>query len=169
MRRALHLALAIAMAITLSAPVSPTPASAFQAAPAKSADVNAPLSPAKQQIAKLFDRWNASLQTGDPAQVAANYAPDAVLVPTVSNKVRDTPALIEDYFHHFLELKPKGYINERHIRIYGPLAVDSGLYTFDITDKKGQPQKVGARYTFVYRRMGATWKIIEHHSSKLPE
>jgi hypothetical protein len=30
----------------------------------------------EQEVAALFDRWNAALQTGDPKQVVANYGPD---------------------------------------------------------------------------------------------
>lgn len=122
----------------------------------------------QETIAALFDRWNASLATGKAEEVAKNYAVDGVLLPTVSNKVRRTPAEIQDYFVHFLELKPQGVINERSIRIYGDVAIDSGIYTFTIS-KDGKEDKVGARYTFVYRNKGDDWRIIEHHSSKLPE
>ena len=60
----------------------------------------------EQEIASLFDRWNQSLQTGDPHKVVANYAERSILLPTVSNKPRLTPAEKEDYFHHFLEDRP---------------------------------------------------------------
>lgn len=33
------------------------------------------------EIARLFDRWNQSLQTGDPDKVVENYADDAILLP----------------------------------------------------------------------------------------
>lgn len=56
-----------------------------------------------QEIAALFDRWNQSLQTGDSHKVVANYVERSILLPTVSNKPRLTPAEKEDYFHHFLE------------------------------------------------------------------
>jgi hypothetical protein len=46
----------------------------------------------EQEISALFDRWNRSLQTGDPHKVVANYAERSVLLPTVSNKVRLTEA-----------------------------------------------------------------------------
>jgi len=46
----------------------------------------------EQEIASLFDRWNHSLQTGEPLKVVANYAERSILVPTVSNKPRLTPA-----------------------------------------------------------------------------
>jgi uncharacterized protein (TIGR02246 family) len=49
-------------------------------------------------VAAQFDRWNSALQTGDPEKVASLYAPDGVLLPTVSNKVRPDHATKVDYF-----------------------------------------------------------------------
>lgn len=120
------------------------------------------------EIAALFDRWNAALQTLDPGTVAARYAPDAVLLPTVSNQVRRTPAEIEDYFVQFLKKRPHGTIVQANIRVFGDLAIDSGVYVFDLTTEEGVIQ-VLCRYTFVYRRDGDDWRIIEHHSSMMPE
>src|SRR5438309_11146086 len=65
----------------------------------------------EQEIASLFDRWNQSLQTGDPHKVVANYAERSILLPTVSNQPRLKPAEKEDYFHHFLEDRPSGKID----------------------------------------------------------
>jgi hypothetical protein len=48
---------------------------------------------ASREISALFDRWNRSLQTGDPHKVVANYAERSVLLPTVSNKPRLTAVL----------------------------------------------------------------------------
>lgn len=126
--------------------------------------------PSKALIAQQFQIWNAALQTGDPAKVAALYCnPGAVLLPTVSNKVRTTPAEITDYFEYFLKLKPKGKIDESYIRILGPSeAVNSGIYTFTLT-KDGKTEDVQARYTFVYDKMHGKWCIMDHHSSAMPE
>src|ERR1044071_309081 len=84
----------------------------------------------EKEIASLFDRWNQSLQTGDPHKVVANYAERSILLPTVSNKPRLTPAEKEDYFQHFLENGPSGRIDMRTVEIGCNTAVDSGLYTF---------------------------------------
>src|SRR3954463_3456690 len=84
----------------------------------------------EQEIASLFDRWNQSLQTGDPQKVVANYAQRSILLPTVSNKPRLTPAEKNDYFQHFLEDRPFGRIDARSIYIGCNSAVDAGLYTF---------------------------------------
>jgi len=122
----------------------------------------------KPEIAALFDRWNAALQTLDAAQVAALYAPDAVLLPTVSNEVRRTPEEIEDYFRRFLLKRPHGHIIQSNIRVFGDIAVNSGIYSFALTID-GVTSDVICRYSFVYRRDEDGWHIIDHHSSVMPE
>lgn len=123
----------------------------------------------RKEIAALFDRWNEALQTGDPATVAALYAEDAVLLPTVSNEVRKTPAAIERYFERFLKKLPKGQIIQQNIRLFDGLAINSGIYSFNLT-VDGVAGDVLCRFTFVYRRdPDGGWKIIEHHSSVMPE
>lgn len=116
-------------------------------------------------VAALFERWNASLQTGNPDAVTANYAPDAVLLPTVSNQPRTNPAEIRDYFVHFLEKHPEGRIDRRVIKIGCNVAQDVGLYTFKIKGGKMVP----ARYTYVYQYRDGQWLIAHHHSSAMPE
>ena len=120
----------------------------------------------EQKIASLFERWNDSLLTGDPAKVVANYAKDSILLPTLSNIPRLSVAEKEDYFAHFLEDGPSGKINMRKIEIGCNIAVDTGLYTFTFA-KTGEETK--GRYTFVYAWDGTDWLIISHHSSLMPE
>jgi uncharacterized protein (TIGR02246 family) len=120
----------------------------------------------EQEIAALFDRWNQSLQTGDPHKVVANYAERSILLPTVSNQPRLTPAEKEDYFHHFLENGPTGKIDMRDIFLGCNSAVDAGLYTFTF-GKTGAI--VNARYTYTYAWNGSQWLITSHHSSAMPE
>ncbi|HCN62795.1 MAG TPA: DUF4440 domain-containing protein [Pseudomonas sp.] len=157
----------ITMIFTLGAPF----VQADDTAPYIYRDIaQAPENVKDQEIADLFDRWNRALQTGNANAVIDLYAPNAVLQPTVSNKVRNTPAQIKDYFDHFLQLKPLGQINYREIRQLGSnVAMDSGVYTFTLNEGDGKTRQVQARYTFVYERVGSQWKIINHHSSAMPE
>ena len=120
----------------------------------------------KAEIAALFDRWNRSLQTGDAQQVVANYAQQSILLPTVSNKPRLTPAEKLDYFQHFLENRPSGKIDMSVIEIGCNTAWDAGLYTFNFA-KTGA--SVSGRYTYTYRWNGSDWLITSHHSSAMPE
>jgi uncharacterized protein (TIGR02246 family) len=120
----------------------------------------------EQEISALFDRWNQSLQTGDPHKVTANYAEKSILLPTVSNKPRLTPAEKDDYFQHFLENGPSGKIDMHFIELGCNTAFDAGLYTFTFA-KTGNV--VHARYTYTYHWDGSQWLITSHHSSAMPE
>ena len=117
------------------------------------------------EITALFDVWNNTLQTGDPKAVAGLYESNAILLPTISNMVRHNHQQIEDYFVDFLAKAPQGKIDEANVRIYSDIAINSGIYTFSF----GDGTQVSARFTFVYRWNGQNWKIIEHHSSQMPE
>lgn len=119
------------------------------------------------EIAALFDRWNASLQTGDPRRVVANYAEPSLLLPTVKYAARSTREEKEAYFTAFLQNGPSGQINEpRFIELGCNRAVDAGVYTFRFS-RTGDVVK--ARYTYTYRWTGQEWLITSHHSSVVPQ
>jgi uncharacterized protein (TIGR02246 family) len=124
----------------------------------------------EMEIASLFERWNASLRTGDPQQVVANYAQRSILLPTVSNKPRLTQEEKLDYFQHFLEKRPSGTVDMRFVDIGCNTAVDAGLYTFTFG---ATGEVVQARYSYTYRWYpeadGGKWLITSHHSSAMPE
>jgi uncharacterized protein (TIGR02246 family) len=120
----------------------------------------------KDEIAGLFDVWNKALQTQEPKEVSALYAPNAILLPTLSNTVRHTTEEREDYFEHFLAKGPSGVIDQSNIRTFGDLAIHSGIYTFTFSTTGAS---VRARFTFVYAWNGTKWQIMEHHSSLMPE
>lgn len=137
-------------------------------APAQTAPA-ADAKPSDDQIKALFADWNAALATGDPEKVADRYAPNAVLLPTVSNQVRSTRAEIVDYFVKFLQSKPSGTILDSHIAVLNADdAIDAGTYRFALT-QDGKPTTVDARYTFVYEKIDGKWLIVNHHSSAMPE
>ncbi|KOG43250.1 SgcJ/EcaC family oxidoreductase [Streptomyces resistomycificus] len=131
----------------------------------------APAKPTKKQVASLFDSWNAALQTGDPDKVADLYAKDAVLLPTVSDKVRSDRAGIVDYFDHFLQNKPVGKKVQTIVKVLdGNSVVDTGVYEFTLTDhESGEKRVVKARYTYAYEKRDGEWLIVNHHSSAMPE
>ncbi len=139
---------------------------AFGATTAHAGDICTPLNP--QKVASLFDRWNNSLQTKDSNKVAANYAADAILLPTISNRPRTNHKEIISYFNNFLKANPVGTINQRVIRYGSDWASDTGLYTFTLTEN-GKSRQVRARYSFVYECIDGQWLIVHHHSSMMPK
>ena len=128
-----------------------------------------PAAPTELDIRNLFLTWNAALATGDPQKVADLYAPDAVLLPTVSNQVRRTRTEIVDYFTKFLKDKPQGEMRDQIVDVLDTdTAVNAGVYEFTLT-KEGKQQHVKARYTYVYELRDGKWLIVNHHSSAMPE
>jgi uncharacterized protein (TIGR02246 family) len=125
--------------------------------------------PTSQEISALFTTWNNALATGSAEQVADLYAPDAVLLPTLSNEVRSDRAGIVNYFEHFLLNKPSGTIEREIINVLDEnTAVNAGVYVFTL-HKDGQESKARARFTFLYERIDGKWLIEDHHSSLMPE
>ena len=121
----------------------------------------------RDEVMSLFTAWDAALRTRDPDTVVALYAPDAVLLPTFSNQVRRSPEAIRSYFVKFLGRGPSASVEDGSVRVYGDVAVHSGVYAFAFTS--GPLREARARFTFVYRRDHDAWRIVEHHSSAMPE
>ena len=114
----------------------------------------------------LFDQWNTALSTLNPDTVTALYADNAVLLPTVSNQVRHNHEEIRDYFVGFLQKSPQGVVDEFNVNILRDTHVtNSGVYTFTF----GDGSKVSARFSYLYVASDDGWKILQHHSSAMPE
>ena len=114
----------------------------------------------------LFDQWNTALSTLNPDTVTALYADNAVLLPTVSNQVRHNHEEIRYYFVGFLQKSPQGVVDEFNVNILSDTHVtNSGVYTFTF----GDGSKVSARFSYLYVASDDGWKILQHHSSAMPE
>ncbi len=117
-------------------------------------------------VVALFNTWNAALATLDPDTVTSLYADNAVLLPTVSNRVRHDHAEIRDYFVGFLQKSPQGVIDESNVNVLSDThATNSGVYTFTF----GDGSTVTARFSYLYVATTDGWKILQHHSSAMPE
>lgn len=76
---------------------------------------------------------------------------------------------VRGYFERAFKALPGHRVTfgEQRVRIYGDIAINSGYYTFTYV-KDGQAQSIPARYSFVYRKRGDKWLIVDHHSSATP-
>ena len=120
----------------------------------------------QESVIQLFSDWNDALATGDPDVVTNMYATDAVLLPTVSNRVRHNHEEIRDYFVAFLAKQPQGVITESNARVLSDtLATNAGVYVCTV----GDGASVTARFNYTYELTGGDWEIIQHHSSAMPE
>jgi hypothetical protein len=125
------------------------------------ADVRADVEAATQRWISAFNRKNS-------AEIVALYAPDAVFFGTSSPVLRDSPALVRDYFKGLANLGDATISTGEHrVQLFGSTAINSGYYTRKAM-QDGQVVESPARFTFVYALRGGQWLIVAHHSSALP-
>jgi uncharacterized protein (TIGR02246 family) len=114
--------------------------------------------------------WVEAFNTRDPKRIVALYAPDAVFWGTTARTIATTPEAVWAYFKDAGQRPDtRVVIDEQHPRVFGSIAIVSGAYTFsDVRDGVASNVRK-ARFTFVFRRDGDRWLIVDHHSSRVPE
>lgn len=122
------------------------------------------------QVEAQFGRFADAWATRNPDTVTALFTREPVLLATVSNTPRTTPAAVRDYFVGFLRAAPVGRIDTSTVEIDCQTATRLGTWTVTLTDPaSGAKTDVKARYSFVYRWEDGDWKIDHLHSSRMPE
>jgi len=133
---------------------------ALPSAPARADD--------RADVEAATQRWIAAFNRKDTDGIAALYAPDAVFQGTSSGVIRDTPALVREYFKSLATLGDQRMATGDHrVQLYGDIAINSGYYTRSGT-QDGKPVEGRARFSFVYARRNGQWLIVNHHSSSVP-
>lgn len=121
------------------------------------------------QVNGLFKQFNDGFQTQNPDVMVPLFSKDAVLLPTVSGKMRTDAAGIRDYFVSFLKNKPFGTITESETTIGCNMATRVGNWTVKLTNPEtGAVSDASARFSFVYVYEDGAWKIAHLHSSLRP-
>jgi len=112
--------------------------------------------------------WAEAYNSRDPQKIQNLYASDAVFWGTSSPILRDSPALIAEYFKSApAQPDARVELGEFKVRVWGDTAASTGSYTFtDVRD--GQVARRPARFSFVYRLRDGRWLIVDHHSSSAP-
>lgn len=124
---------------------------------------------AKEDVAAATAAWVVALNSREPARITALYDTEAVFWGTTSKTIRVTPAAVAEYFKTAPQRPTvRCTLGEQHIRVYGDIAINSGDYSFSETIN-GKTETRLARFTFVFRKRGGKWMIVDHHSSRLPE
>ena len=117
--------------------------------------------------AEFVEEWMEAICSNNVEAIVKLYKKEAVLLGTLDKKVRKGLDKIKEYFDFFVQLKPCGKITEIIEKDYGHIAVINGTYDFDLVEDDKQIL-APVRFTFVLERVGITWKIQSHHSSKQP-
>ena len=82
-------------------------------------------------VAIILNKWIKSLNNHNLDDILSLYSESAILVPTLSNKIRKNKAEIKDYFIHFLGKKDlRAKVKEVHIKYIcnNRVKIDSGNY-----------------------------------------
>ncbi|WP_145012507.1 DUF4440 domain-containing protein [Pseudomonas oryzihabitans] len=130
--------------------------------------------PSNEAIASLagakaaLHTWAATVATRDVEAILALYAADAILVPTLSNEVRDSEDSRREYFRNFLA--NEGLVCDVQIfkkRVSSTLGtvVVGGLYVFHYREGD-RAISVPARFLFTFEQLDGRWLITGHHSSR---
>ena len=122
----------------------------------------------RADVEATTQRWISAFNRKSTDDIVALYAPDAVFHGTSSAVLRDTPALVREYFNGLANLGNSTMATAEHrVQLLGDVAISSGFYIRTATDG-GKTVQTPARFTFVYARRGGQWLIVAHHSSALP-
>jgi uncharacterized protein (TIGR02246 family) len=123
---------------------------------------------AEHDVERAMHDWVDAYNSRDAARIAAQYAPDALFWGTRSAAIATEPVQIGAYFQESARNPNlRVAVNERHVHVYGNLAVAAGIYT--VTDvKDGRDVSTPGRFTFVFEKRGERWVIVHHHSSRMP-
>ena len=108
--------------------------------------------------------WVEKINNNDASQIVELYHNNALLLGTFSNIERIGESLIFDYFDNLFKSNVKVKIISEYEHKTDSLMVSSGLYNFIVDEKK-----IKARFSFVFLKTVEGWKILSHHSSKLPK
>jgi len=116
----------------------------------------------------LLRNWEACLNNGDLDGIVDLYSSNAVLWGTFSNIIRDSPALIREYFESLYSNQDlKVVFGVSNVRTLEDVEIHSGEYEFSYKD--GEKVKCPARFSFVLNKdKDGQYKIIDHHSSIVP-
>ncbi len=126
-----------------------------------------------QAVVDVYQAWCKAIGSakGNAAEVVKFYAPDAILLPTLSENVltNSKQGGMTEYFVGLTNQPNIKCTPEKLVtRVYTPdFASNTGLYEFSYT-VDGKTKKIPARFTFYYEKFGNDWLIVNHHSSTVP-
>lgn len=126
----------------------------------------------KTEVKQLVNTWLNLVNTAQLGELVGFYAPEAVMLPTLSNEIRIGREEISDYFVQFLGRQGlKGTVDQLIVQVADDTAVASGVGEFSYqggSPKDPKPITIDYRFTFVFQQGIHGWQILTQHSSLVP-
>lgn len=114
--------------------------------------------------------WMDRVRRGDIEGLLALYADGAVLVPTFSNRLLNTPDKIRGYFENLLQREKLSIaLHEKALAaqpLQGALHTLCGIYCWRFA-VEGELLSFEARFSLIVD-LSAPSPILQHHSSQVP-
>lgn len=119
-------------------------------------------------VERATHAWAEAYNTRDPARIVAFYEPDAVFWGTSMKVIATNRHAVAEYFKGAAKRPDaRAKIGEQHVHVYGDMGFSSGYNTFtDVRD--GKPIVNAARFTMIFHKRDGVWRLVHHHSSRLP-
>lgn len=124
----------------------------------------------KASVRAATEAWISTFNASDLPGMSALYDAQAHLWGTTSPVLIASSQGIAGYFSAVFALQPAPgmVLNDVRVRLYGDTAISTGGYTLAL-GAAAQRRSIPARFSFVYRRTGGRWLIVDHHSSAMLE
>jgi uncharacterized protein (TIGR02246 family) len=123
----------------------------------------------REDAFEMADDWAAAFNTGNVEKIVALYAPEALVLGTVSPSLARTPDDLRKYFSASSAAKSQVKLGEKAVAVLSNDAVAmTGFYEFS-RPAGGKEVVTPARFTFIMVRRDGGWKIVHHHSSVRPK
>ncbi len=118
----------------------------------------------------LLKTWVRYVNNGELDELLALYREDAILIPTFSNRILDTPEKIRVYFEKLTSREDLSVtVHEKTIAIHtisDTVYSVSGIYCWRMA-VDGELLSFEARFSYVLDLSNKS-PIIQHHSSQIP-
>lgn len=118
----------------------------------------------------VLDLWTQAVNRGDVEALLVLYDPQAVLIPTFSNRLLNTPDKLRDYFEKLGSREELSIaLHEKTLLVQalpGRLFTLGGIYNWRFM-VEGELLNFEARFSYVID-LDRPQPILHHHSSQIP-
>ena len=124
-----------------------------------------------QTIIDCDKKWAAANKLMNSASMVTLYHKNAVLWGTLATSVCTNHTQIKKYFTFLFGAgRTNLTVNFKKMQLHedAGLVFNNGNYVFSWI-VNNEPVSVTARFTFVYKKTEEVYKIIQHHSSIMPQ
>lgn len=119
---------------------------------------------------EIIDKWLEYVNRKELIGILALYNPQAILLPTFSERILDTPEKIRSYFERMFERQEfQASLHRQTIKEQesgNGILLTSGVYGWRYVSE-GEPLTLEARFTFLLDLKQQS-PILHHHSSQIP-